>query len=79
MTALDTALSLPNMTYRTAAITDDLHFDVPGLIDKLLGVEAIIAKGRLRLRRATPVSVSKLVSAANHAHTPATAASNCFE
>ena len=79
MTALDTALSLPNMAYRTAAITDDLHFDVPRLINKLLGIEAIITKGRLRLRRASLVSVSKLVNPPNHTHTPATAAGNCFE
>ena len=79
MTALHTALSLPNMAYRTATIADNLHFDVPRLINKLLGIEAIITKSRLSLRRATLVSVSKLVNPANHAHTPATAARNCFK
>lgn len=67
------------MAYRPAAVTDDLHFDVPRLIDKLLGVESIITKGRLGLRRTVLVSLSKLVSAANHTHTSTTAAGNRFE
>ncbi len=79
MTPLHTAFSFPNMAHRARAVANDLHFNMPRLPDELLGVEPIITKGGLRLRRTTRKRISEFIRFADHAHAATSPACDGFE
>ena len=65
--ALHRAVALPEVHAVAVAVDDDLHLDVPRLLDPLLEVDRVVAEGGLRLR---PRERQRLLHLARRAHEP---------
>lgn len=71
MPALHTAIAV-SQRQRPAARGDDLHFDVPGVLEQQLGEHRGVTETELRLRAALPIRVVDLLDRSHHPHaTPA--------
>src|SRR5258708_5185303 len=76
MAALDAALAFPQVSYRTAAVAHNLHFEVPGVRHDLLDIHIVVAERGPRFGAAPLVQRGNIVASAHHAHPPAAAAGN---
>lgn len=76
---LQTAVSLPEMADRAAAVAKDLHLDMSRPRHQLLDVQLVAAERRLRLGAAAPVGLGQLRDVVHRAYAAPAAAGQGLE
>ena len=66
--ALDRAFALPEMADRAMVVADDLHFDVAGVANQTLDIDAVAAEGGLGLGLAARIGLVQFRSVVDDAH-----------
>ena len=79
MPALDAALTLSEMSYRSAAVADDLDLYVASPRHELLDIDRAVAESRGCLGLAACVCLLDLFEIGDHAHPAPSATADCFD